>query len=493
MKGIKIKELFYGTDADIEGVDTEREVRITECPEEADESTLLFLTKKSKGESRDIRLKSECLPLAIVCDIDEELSVDNIPIIRTANTRRTLAFAYSNMYVPDYEGIKIIGVTGTNGKTSVATMLQHILTYSGYKCGFIGTGAIRIDDRNLQDRFYSMTTPDPHLLYQSIGRMKAEGCEYIVMEVSSHALALRKTDPIPFELSVFTNLSSEHMDFHTDMEDYFKTKLRLFHKSKQAVFNIDDSYARRAYALCECEKTSIGILRRGDAYATDIVNRGTRGSSFFYREASFLFGADLKIGGAFNIYNALLALKSAIQLGIKPCIAKRAINSLSRIDGRMETIKGDITVIIDYAHTPTALENILRTLKTEKNPKQSLWVVIGCGGERDREKRAPTGRICQSLADKVILTEDNSRSERTEDIISEICAGMDCPDKVTVISDRAEAIAYAIDSARPYDIVAVIGKGQERYIIDSEGYREFDERVYIRDALEKRGVRANAD
>ena len=334
----------------------------------------------------------------------------------------------------------------------------------------------------LSEETYSMTTPDPTLLYPSIEKMSKDGCEYIVMEVSSHSIALDKIAPITFEYAIFTNLDNDHLDFHKDKEDYFKTKLRLFSKTRQGLFNMDDNYARRAIDLVSCKTSTFGIINEADAYATEIYSDNQSNFSFFYRASNLIFKAKINLIGAFNVYNSLAALKCVIDLGIKPCIARRAIESIAGIEGRMQLIRGNINAVIDYAHTPMAFYSCLKTLKRSINPKQSLIVVFGCGGERDKSKRSAFGMYAEAIADRIIITEDNSRSESFNDIANDIITGIKNKE-FDVIQDRESAIRYAFKIAVPGDLVAVIGKGHERYKIVGQEYIPFDEREIINDSM----------
>ena len=485
MNKMKLCDILRGTDIIPPlHLDCNREVSISEWNEDTDDNSLLIITKKAKGERRENYYKANAY--AVICERDDGYGIEGSKIMYTENARRTLAICYYNLYGIDPTKTRFIAVTGTNGKTTVASILHYILRFSGADVGFIGTGSILINETEVSDRYYSMTTPDPKELYRQISDMQKLGCGYIVMEASSHAIALEKLYPLYFDVGIFTNLSAEHRDFHKDMQDYFDVKLSLFKSCKTGIFNLDCPYSRRAYELCECERSSIGIINPGDAYATDIQINGLRGSSFFYREEGLIFGVDLSLVGAFNVYNSLLALRAAIALGIPPCYAKRVINCLSGIAGRMEALGTDVSVIIDYAHTPFAIENTLKTLYSTKRKRQNLILVIGCGGEREHKKRREIGRIAAKYCDSIYLTEDNSRGEKTESIIADIMDGISDPAAVTVITDRAAAIHKAISDAHSGDIVAILGKGRESYIIDQNGYRDFSDRSEAQYALRLR-------
>jgi len=425
-------------------------------------------------------------PLAMIAeDTICEYNFD-FPVIRVKNSRLAMAYVFSSFFKIDYSKLKIIAVTGTNGKTSTAYMLREILLYDGKKVGFMGTGRIEINRDRLSDDFYSMTTPDPKLLYSALKRMQDENCEYIVMEASSHALFFDKLAPILFEAAIFTNLSAEHLDFHNDVEAYYESKAKLFKMTKRAIINIDDNFGKRIYADFVGEKHCIGIIWHADALARDITNLGFSGIEYIYRENIRSIRLRLKLVGAYNIYNSLLAMKTAIALGVRPCIARDALESIVRIDGRFEVIDSDVKVLIDYAHTPYALECFLRAVNSIKLPTQKLTLVFGCGGERDKSKRPIMGAIAEKNADRIIISSDNARNENRADIISDILSGMKLPYKHRVISSRKKAIEAAIMEADDGDIVAVVGKGHEKYNIDKKGVHPFSESEIIEKALKRR-------
>ena len=248
---------------------------------------------------------------------------------------------------------------------------------------------------------------------------------------------------------------------------------------------MDDKYSRRAAGLAKCKVSTLGIINEADTYATEINIDNTRGASFFYRASNLIFKVKSNLTGAFNVYNTLAALKCVIDLGVKPCIAKGAIEKIKGVEGRMEVISSEVTAVIDYAHTPEAFYNCLNALKQGINAKQSLIVVFGCGGNRDKSKRSAFGMHAEALADKIIITEDNSRNEDFVDIANDIISGVST--KIyEVIKDRETAIRYAFKIAKQGDLVAVIGKGHERYKIVGEEYIPFDERKIIVDAMKQR-------
>ncbi len=481
---MKISDIIYREEYILSEVSDELDfVKITTDTGEVREGDLLIIPNSKRMPKISDPAFS---PLAVICD-ESAVLPENIPRILVKNPRLATANAYCRFENFSPEKMKIIGVTGTNGKTTTATLIKNILSGVGYKVGFIGTGKIEVGDKNITAENYSMTTPDPPLLYRSLKEMQELGCDAVVMEVSSHSLALDKVAPIKFDYAVFTNLSPEHTDFHGDIENYFAAKLRLFEKSKCSIFNVDDEYGKRAYSLCGGKKISAGILWRGDVWASNVENYGFDGISYSYHTDRFSFKMRLPIPGIYNAYNSILASATCIEMGCRPCDVKRILSYAHPIEGRYEIINDKISVIIDYAHTSAAFKSILGELYSIKG-KRRLTVVFGCGGDRDKAKRPEMARIAEEYADRIILTADNSRSESTKDIISDIIRGFQ-RGNYEIKERRGEAITSAILDANEGDIIAVIGKGPEKYNIDKDGYHPFDEREIIRSALKLRAER----
>ena len=404
-------------------------------------------------------------------------------VIRAKNARRLTAFIFARYYGVKSLRAQVIGVTGTAGKTTTATMIERILRADGRRVAFIGTGRVAIDGVEISDKYYAMTTPDPWYLYRVLREAEAAGCDAVVMEVSSHSLALHKVDPIKFTLGIFTNLTPEHLDFHGDMENYFHAKMRLAELSERMLFCLDDAYGRRGAEMVG--GAGAGVLWDGDYRATAVRERGFKGSTYLFRGESFSFIQSLPIPGVYNVYNAILATAATVMLGVRPCIARKCLTEFSSPLGRYEIIKDEITVIIDYAHTAAALKNLLKSINSYKKARQRLTVVFGAGGDRDRTKRPEMGKAVEESADFAIITDDNPRAEDPTAITAEIAAGF-TGTAFRIINDREAAITEAILTAKAGDLVAIVGKGAERYMIDGNGSRDFDERAIIRAALSER-------
>ena len=428
-------------------------------------------------------------PTAVISDSEDLISRISAPIIKVKCARYALAYAYFRFYKIDLSKFKLIGITGTAGKSTVSTMLKAILEKQGERVGYLGTGKIMIGDIALSGKDYSMTTPDPSILYKSLRKMQDEGCRYVICEVSSHALHFNKLSPLRFSLSAFTNLSSEHLDIHRDMERYYRTKLKLFEKSEIAIFNLDDKYSKRAYFEVNTDiKYTVSMNTSADAKAIGYESHGLRGSTYFYKEKDFIIKVCLPMPADYNVANSLIAIKAAVALGFKPAVAKEALKAFQGLEGRYEVISVSPTVIIDYAHTPEEMEKFIKSVYSTLISGQTLTVLFGCGGERDKEKRPKMAAIAEKYSSNVIVTEDNSRGEDTSEIIEDILSGFQKTESRKVITSREAAIKRSILEAKRDDVILLIGKGHERYSIDASGIRDFDERMIVKAALQERSI-----
>ena len=423
--------------------------------------------------------------------------VGGAALLYANNTRSIASLLYNLWYNDPASKMKFIGVTGTNGKTSVAYMLFTILEAAGYKTGLIGTVECLSVGRRTVATDGNMTTPSPQVLYRILKEMQNDGVEYVVMEVSSHALAQCRTEPICFDVAVFTNLSEEHLDFHNDMEDYYKAKEKLFLQSKSAVVNIDDSAGKRLYAFLGEQ----GILKKscsrkeGDFCALDekCSNQGVEYVIIKNKDRCNAIRAKCRVCGDFQVMNSLQAIAAAELCGVDITVACSALEKINSISGRLESVaysnEDDISVFIDYAHTPDALEKLLRSVRAMQSKNSRIILVFGCGGNRDRSKRKLMGQIASRLSDFVVVTSDNSRNENPEEIIKEILKGIDKEKEFAVIESRKKAIFDAIICyARKNDTVILAGKGHENYEITAKGKFPFDERLIVKEALSERSL-----
>ena len=425
----------------------------------------------------------------------------SIVLICVEDCREAMARIYAAFYGNPQRWMTFVGVTGTNGKTTVSRMIYEILTRAGNKCGLIGTVGTLVSgesgEQSLSDDFAkgrnplaNMTTPDPAELYRTLAAMRERGVRYVIMEVTSHALSFKKVAPIEFEVGVFTNLTEDHLDFHRDMEGYYLAKRSLFDKCRKSVINVDDKYGRRLSGEVTAQKFTCSCEGRAAYYsACDVRLHGEKGIEYRLASGRMRLRIRSKIPGGITVINTLEAAAACDVLGIGSGEIKDSIATLDGICGRLEKLKLDervgFSVYVDYAHTPDALENLLRTAKSMAKRGQRIVLLFGCGGDREKQKRALMGKIASEMADFFIVTSDNSRSENTSDIINDIVSGIGSDGHYTVIEDREKAIDYAIWNSRDGDILLLAGKGHEEYQIDKNGKRQFSERQLVNKYVKK--------
>lgn len=418
------------------------------------------------------------------CVLCEEKPSCGIPYILTDNSRLGLAIASSNYFGNPSSEMTMIGVTGTNGKTTTTSLIKSIIEQISHdKVGLIGTNNNMIGSEILHTE---RTTPESYELQKLFRLMADSGCRYVVMEVSSHALYLDRVGGITFDIGVFSNLTPDHLDFHKTMEEYGKAKALLFKKSRKGIINLDDDYAGMMISAAECPVyTYSADKNEADLAAKNIVLKAD-GVSFAALTLGTLEKVWLGIPGMFSVYNGLAAMAVVINLGYNISDVAAALGNCKGVVGRAEVVPTgrDFTVIIDYAHTPDALENILKTVRGFAPGR--IVVLFGCGGDRDKTKRPVMGKIAGDLADFAIVTSDNPRTEVPSAIIGDILAGMkDCRSPYEVIENRREAIGWALSHAQKDDIIILAGKGHETYQIIGKTKNHFDEREVVAEYLGK--------
>jgi len=415
---------------------------------------------------------------------------DGVAYALVADTRKTLAHLVSAFQGSPSGKLRVIGVTGTNGKTTTTFLIQTILRMAKLKAGLIGTIHI---DTGLRIESSNLTTPDAPLLYEALSCMAENGLTHAVMEVSSHSLALGRVEAIEFDTAVFLNLTQDHLDLHHTMENYFLAKAQLFtnlgrsatKSNKTAVINIDDEYGLRLVPLGGGRVLTYAIDREADLRAVDIRS-GVSGAVFRLQTPFGESLVSISTPGKHSIYNALAAAGAALTEGASLSAVAQGLQ-MSGVPGRMERVPGgqEFDVFVDYAHTPDGLLNVLRAARSFTRNK--LIVVFGCGGDRDKGKRPIMGEIAARLADVAIVTSDNPRSEEPMSIIAGILSGItDTMAKVMVEADRRSAIKQAIDLAEEGDVIILAGKGHENYQIFREQTIHFDDREEAKQAMEER-------
>ncbi|MGI6468831.1 MAG: UDP-N-acetylmuramoyl-L-alanyl-D-glutamate--2,6-diaminopimelate ligase [Syntrophomonadaceae bacterium] len=410
------------------------------------------------------------------------------PYIVVNDSRAMLAVLAARFYHYPSHDIKVIGVTGTNGKTTTTHLIQAIHQEAGWPTAIMGTLYARLGDLQVDS---GHTTPEAVEIESFMDKCRQQGAEYLVMEVSSHALALNRVDQIRFVAAVFTNLSQDHLDFHENMQNYLQSKLKLFHNIPEeehsfCCVNYDDPFADQFIKAAKSRLYTYG-LQPGAGVRAENVDISLSGTCFTVVFDKLRFEVEMRLIGMFSVYNALAAITVALAEGIDPEIIKQALLKVEGIPGRFEEVfsSHDFTVVVDYAHTPDGLENILRTARELAGSR--LITVFGCGGDRDRSKRPLMGEIAARYSDFCVVTSDNPRSEEPEAIIADIIPGME---KVThsryaIIVDRAEAIKHALNLARPGDLVIIAGKGHETYQLVKGRKLDFDDRKVAKKILDE--------
>lgn len=412
--------------------------------------------------------------------VQREVDVsEGITVVRVKDTRYALASIADIFHQHPSGKFKLIGVTGTKGKTTTTYMIKSILDRCGQKTGLIGTICNKIGDEVLPtDR----TTPESYDLQELFGEMVEKKVNSVVMEVSSHALDLHRVSCSEFDIGVFTNLSRDHLDFHKTFENYLAAKIKLFNMCKKGLVNIDSEYGRQVVDSVKCEVLTFGIDNEADIKAVDVVKRQDS-VEFKVITPWFTDEIHVNIPGKFSVYNALAAIASCALMGISFEYIKEGLKNV-RVPGRAEVVPigTDYTVIIDYAHSPDSLENILATVKGYAPAR--VISLFGCGGDRDKSKRPIMGEISGEYADFTIITSDNPRTEEPSAIINDIEEGIKKTKSAYItIVDRRDAIKYAMQNARPKDIIVLAGKGHETYIMLNDKTIHFDEREVVREIL----------
>ena len=403
--------------------------------------------------------------------------LEGIVLVKTKSSRHSLAIVASNFYGNPSEKLKLVGITGTNGKTTTVTLLHRMFTAMGYSCGLLSTIANYVGNKGTEA---VNTTSDPITINSLLNEMVGAGCEYCFMEVSSIGVEQERIGGLKFTAAIFSNLTHDHLDYHKTFAEYLRCKKLFFDKLEKdavAIINTDD-------------RNGLVMTQNTAARVVTYSCRGMADHTCRVMEQSFE-GMLLKIDGTetwscligeHNAYNLLALYSTAVELGADPQEVLVAMSTLRPAPGRLENMRGpkDISVIIDYAHTPDALENVLKTLR-EIAPDHELICLFGCGGDRDKTKRPEMGQIAQKLADRIIVTADNSRSEKTSDIMADIKTGMDITGraKSLFIEDREEAIRTAIMLASPGATILLAGKGHETYQITGGEKKHFDEKEIV--------------
>lgn len=419
---------------------------------------------------------------AVVEEVNPQIE---LPQIIVSDCRRAMAHLAALFYAGHLAGLKLIGITGTNGKTTTSYLVQSVLNAAGKKAGLIGTIVYDLGKSEPQSAWN--TTPEAIDICRMLAQMKTNGCQTAVLEVSSHGLALNRVDGLRFDGAVFMNLSRDHLDFHPDERAYFQAKAHLFDLLKQdgvAALNIDDPYGQQLAGQVAGELITFGLSERASVRATKWETDAS-GIRMTMSTPAGELTVSSRLIGAFNVQNILAATAVVAGLGIETDKIIAGIEALTGVPGRLEAvdIRPGVLAVIDYAHTPDALEKAIRNL--QKITTGRLIVLFGAGGDRDKGKRPQMGKIVDELADIALVTSDNPRSEKPETIIEEICSGMSQSEKRRVITDRRKAIETAVKIAGQGDVILIAGKGHESYQEIDGVKRDFDEKAILKEAALK--------
>ena len=458
------------------------------CPESVADVEICSVTSNServqkgslfvclRGHSTDGNLYAERArargAAAVLSDSDPNAE------LKSQDAHLSLALLCRELYKSHLKGLRLVGVTGTNGKTSVTAMIRAIFTAASVPASSVGTLGYIFPDGRLEDDGEHMTTPDTEVLYSTLARMAEQGTRYAVCEVSSHALAQKRVDGLHFDVGIFTNVTRDHLDFHKTEEEYFLAKKRLAALSDCVLVNGDDTRLAAIDGALRCS-----CHRSADFMATDVELYGDRGCGYRFLSEKSSFTVISPIPGRFNVMNTLEAAACAELLGVDPYFIKQGLATMRAVSGRMERVElegADFSVYIDYAHTPDAMDKLLLTAKGLSRGR--VVVLFGCGGDRDRGKRAKMAKSATRLADLTVMTSDNSRSEPPSQIFSDMISGVDASGRYVLIPDRKQAIAHALSNLQAGDVLILAGKGHEKYEIDADGAHPFDEAEVVRQA-----------
>jgi len=420
--------------------------------------------------------------VAIICDTFPENIVKGISYVQVKDTNSALAFMAANYFGDPSQNLKLVGITGTNGKTTIASLLYQLFKKAGFKVGLLSTVKILIDEDEYKA---THTTPDSITINHYLKQMVENGVEYCFMEVSSHGIHQKRTEALHFVGGIFTNLSHDHLDYHPTFAEYRDVKKSFFDnlpKTAFALSNIDDKNGQVMLQNTAAKKLTYALKSYADYKAQILENQ--------------LSGLLLKINGnevwvkligAFNAYNLLAIYGTAIELGMESLEVLRLLSDLESVSGRFQFIvsASNITAIVDYAHTPDALENVLKTINDIRTKNEQLITVVGCGGNRDKTKRPVMAGIASDLSDKAIFTSDNPRNEDPEVIIAEMELGVTSQNykKMLTITDRKQAIKTACQFAQPNDIILIAGKGHETYQEINGIRHDFDDMKIVKEIL----------
>ena len=422
--------------------------------------------------------------IAIICDTFPEIIISGITYIRVKDTNKAMAFMAANYFENPSHKLKLVGITGTNGKTTVASLLYQLFQKAGYKVGLLSTVKILVDTKEYKA---THTTPDSITINQYLKEMVDEGIEYCFMEVSSHGIHQKRTEGLQFAGGVFTNLSHDHLDYHPTFSEYRDVKKSFFDNLPKTAFALSNSDDKNGSVMLQntaARKLTYALKTYSD-YKAQILENQLSGLLLKINDNEVW----VRLIGTFNAYNLLAIYGTAVELGLESLEVLRLLSELESVSGRFQYIvsKGNITAIVDYAHTPDALENVLKTINDIRTKNEQLITVVGCGGDRDKTKRPIMADIASKLSDRIIITSDNPRTENPETIIAEMEHGVAPQNfkKTVSNSDRKQAIKAACQLAQANDIILIAGKGHETYQEINGVRHDFDDMKIVKEMLDQ--------
>ena len=424
--------------------------------------------------------------ITIICDVFPEIIVTGVTYIKVNDTNKAMAFMAANYFDNPSQKLKLIGITGTNGKTTIASLLFQLFQKAGYKTGLLSTVKIVVDTNEYKA---THTTPDSISINYYLNEMVNAGVDYCFMEVSSHGIHQKRTEGLHFSGGVFTNLSHDHLDYHATFSEYRDVKKSFFDhlpKTAFALSNIDDKNGSVMMQNTNAKKRTYALKTYAD-YKAQILENQLSGLLLKINDSEVW----VRLIGTFNAYNLLAIYGTAVELGIESLEVLRLLSELESVSGRFQYVvsNGKITAIVDYAHTPDALENVLKTINDIRTKNEQLITVVGCGGDRDKTKRPIMADIASDLSDKIIITSDNPRTENPETIIEEMELGVAPQNykKTVSIIDRKQAIKTACQLAQANDIILIAGKGHETYQEINGVRHDFDDMKMVKEMLDQLG------